>query len=109
MHRRATAAALSLGLGVAALFLLLGWMGRPTLAAEVEADVSWSAASRATEGRAAAASLPADATPIHYVAKTGTDSGDCSTPVSRSPSTVGLMIPLMYTTRPCLAASSVVG
>ena len=77
MKRKRLLLTTSVGMGVMAVLILLGLLSSPSTAV-----TAGPAPSIPNAAAGAAALSRSDVTPLHYVAITGTDSGDCSMPVS---------------------------
>jgi len=74
--------AMAMGVGIGAIATLLWLLSSPGTPVTAGPALSAPSVSKASTVEESAESPLSDATPLHYVAITGTDSGDCSTPGS---------------------------
>jgi len=74
--------AMAMGVGIGAIATLLWLLSSPGTPVTAGPALSAPSVSEASTVEESAESPLSDATPLHYVAITGTDSGDCSTPGS---------------------------
>jgi len=82
MHMNLKRLAMAMGVGIGAIATLLWVLGSTGTPVAAGPAPSVPSVPKASAIEKSAESPLSDATPLHYVAITGTDSGDCSTPVS---------------------------